>query len=140
MTRRKPVWCIIGASIGFTWTLTVLLLVVGVVSGGPVLALAQAPRSPTPAPEQGGLRVEIVARGLEHPWALAFLPDGRQLVFVWDRASSPTVELRLTRPGKRVTAYELDGGGAAWADFDGRVIGGVKLTMGEVRMFEVEGG
>ena len=28
----------------------------------------------------GNLAVETVARGLDHPWALAFLPDGRMLV------------------------------------------------------------
>src|SRR5215468_7399927 len=32
-------------------------------------------------PTQAGLiKVETVARGLEHPWGLAFLPDGRMLV------------------------------------------------------------
>jgi glucose/arabinose dehydrogenase len=41
---------------------------------------AQAPRSPTPQPTKGVVRVETVARGLEHPWALEFLPDGRMLV------------------------------------------------------------
>jgi glucose/arabinose dehydrogenase len=48
----------------------------------PVLALAaaEAPRSPTPRPVDGALRVETVAQGLEHPWGLAFLPDGRLLV------------------------------------------------------------
>jgi glucose/arabinose dehydrogenase len=52
------------------------------VSGAPVLAQgqAQAPRSPTPTPVKAAVRVETVARGLEHPWALAFLPDGRMLV------------------------------------------------------------
>jgi glucose/arabinose dehydrogenase len=43
-------------------------------------AAAQAPRSPTPAPTEGVVRAETVARGLEHPWGLAFLPDGRMLV------------------------------------------------------------
>lgn len=41
---------------------------------------AQAPRSPTPAPVKGTLKVENIAKGLEHPWSLAFLPDGRMLV------------------------------------------------------------
>jgi glucose/arabinose dehydrogenase len=30
--------------------------------------------------QHGTVRVETVARGFEHPWALAFLPDGRLLV------------------------------------------------------------
>src|SRR5688572_28769555 len=41
---------------------------------------AQAPRSPTPDPVNALIRVETFARGLEHPWGLAFLPDGRMLV------------------------------------------------------------
>ncbi len=45
-------------------------------------APAQGPaqRSPTPSSTPGVVRAEVVARGLEHPWALAFLPDGRILV------------------------------------------------------------
>ena len=38
-------------------------------------AVAQAFRS-----EQVPFRVEVVTQGLDHPWALAFLPDGRFLV------------------------------------------------------------
>jgi glucose/arabinose dehydrogenase len=59
-----------------------LLAVLGVVSGLPWLATSQseAPRSPTPAPVAAPVRVHTVARGLEHPWGLAFLPDGRMLV------------------------------------------------------------
>jgi glucose/arabinose dehydrogenase len=47
---------------------------------------AQAPRggpaqsSPQPRPIEGKVGTETVAEGLEHPWALAFLPDGRMLV------------------------------------------------------------
>jgi glucose/arabinose dehydrogenase len=46
----------------------------------PWLAQAQAPRSPTPAPIKGALKVGNIAIGLEHPWSLAFLPDKRMLV------------------------------------------------------------
>jgi glucose/arabinose dehydrogenase len=43
-------------------------------------ATADAVRSPSPAVLEGAVRTEVVARGLEHPWGLAFLPDGRYLV------------------------------------------------------------
>jgi len=44
-------------------------------------ALAQeAPRSPTPRPVKLPARVTDVVRGLEHPWGLAFLPEGGMLV------------------------------------------------------------
>jgi len=39
-----------------------------------------APRSPTPRSVEGRVGAETVAKGLDHPWALAFLPDGRMLV------------------------------------------------------------
>ena len=32
------------------------------------------------ATEAGPVRVQVIAQGFEHPWALAFLPDGRMLV------------------------------------------------------------
>jgi aldose sugar dehydrogenase len=80
MARQMTVWCIIGGPPGFTRALAALVLVAGLVAGAPMLAQAQAPRSPTPEPLKGAVRVETVIRGLEHPWALAFLPDGRLLV------------------------------------------------------------
>jgi glucose/arabinose dehydrogenase len=45
-------------------------------------APAQDPaiQSPTPASTPGVVHAVTVAEGLEHPWGLAFLPDGRMLV------------------------------------------------------------
>lgn len=56
-------------------TMTMALLAAGV--GGMALApetLAQ------PLTETSDYRIETVAEGLEYPWSLAFLPDGRMLV------------------------------------------------------------
>ena len=39
-----------------------------------------ADRSPTPRPITGVVHAEEWARGLEHPWGIEFLPDGRALV------------------------------------------------------------
>ncbi len=68
------------------------------------LALAQPPRSPTlgdgpwvfEAAGEVEVRVSIVARGLEHPWALAFLPGGDMLV------TETPGRLRLIRDGELV--------------------------------------
>jgi glucose/arabinose dehydrogenase len=46
-----------------------------------VLALGAAPAAAQTFPSSAGdLKVETVARGLDHPWAIAFLPNGRMLV------------------------------------------------------------
>lgn len=43
-------------------------------------AEGQAHRSPTPASVEAPIKVETFASGLERPWGMAFLPDGRILV------------------------------------------------------------
>jgi hypothetical protein len=65
-------------------------------------------------------------------------PDGRQLVFVWDRVGSATVDLELTRGGGRVTLFGLDGKQSSWAASDGRTIREVPLLPGQVRIFAVD--
>jgi glucose/arabinose dehydrogenase len=47
----------------------------------------------TASAQAAGYRVETVASGLEHPWSLAFLPDGRMLV------TERPGRLRLIEPG-----------------------------------------
>lgn len=54
-------------------------------SAVPVMALTLAgslalPESDAVADEQPAYEIETLAQGLEHPWSLAFLPDGRMLV------------------------------------------------------------
>jgi aldose sugar dehydrogenase len=56
------------------------LLIACVTAGAPLPVQAQAPRSPTPAPVKGVVHVQTIAKGLEHPWGVAFLPDKRMLV------------------------------------------------------------
>jgi aldose sugar dehydrogenase len=59
---------------------TCLLLVAFVSACAPTPVQGQAPRSPTPASIKGVVDVQTIAKGLEHPWSLAFLSDKRMLV------------------------------------------------------------
>jgi len=74
-----------------------IAIAVGLLGHAPGWAQGQAPRSPTPSPVAGAVRVETLARGLEHPWALAFLPDGRLLV------TERPGQLRTVERGGRVS-------------------------------------
>jgi aldose sugar dehydrogenase len=56
-----------------------------------------AQRSPQPKPIEGVVSTETVASELEHPWALAFLPDGR--ILVTERPG----RLRIVSPTGRVS-------------------------------------
>lgn len=37
-------------------------------------------QSPGAIPESGSIKLKTIAKGLKHPWGMAFLPDGRMLV------------------------------------------------------------
>ena len=77
-----------------TRTLRLGMIAAVVLLGLPALA-QEAPRSPTPTPVRLPARAVDVVRGLEHPWGLAFLPDGRLLV------TERPGRLRLVTPGGR---------------------------------------
>jgi hypothetical protein len=87
----------------------------------------------------GELQVRVTQGKAGELYHHAFIrPDGHQLAFVWDRTSSPTVELELPRPASRITAYEVDGRPSPWATADGRTISSVRLEPARVRIFEAE--
>ncbi len=86
---------------------TCLLLVAFVSACAQAPVQGQAPRSPTPASVKGVVDVQTIAKGLEHPWSLAFLPDKRMLV-----TERPG---RLRIPAKAARGPPLRGGGLASA-------------------------
>jgi glucose/arabinose dehydrogenase len=61
--------------------------------GVPVVALGDGPFTLDTA-EQHKIRVSVVTRGLSHPWALAFLPDGSMLI------TERPGRIRIVRGGK----------------------------------------
>ena len=73
---------------------------------------AQAPHSTTPRPIAAPVRVETVARGLEHPWGLEFLPDGRMVVTERPgRLRLVTSDGRLSEPLQGVPRVFAEGQG-----------------------------
>ncbi|HEX8407569.1 MAG TPA: PQQ-dependent sugar dehydrogenase [Thermoanaerobaculia bacterium] len=65
----------------FVTTLFVAASLLATSLTAPLLIAQAAPKSPTPKPVAlPKVTVTTVARGLEHPWGLAALPDGRMLV------------------------------------------------------------
>lgn len=82
--------------------------------------------------------VEVIAGRAGELYHHVFIrPDGRQVVFLWDKRGTPVLELRLPHTGEAATEYRLDGSGAAYLDFDGRTLRNVRLTPGEVRVFAI---
>jgi hypothetical protein len=65
-------------------------------------------------------------------------PDGVQVLFIYDKAGSPTVNITLDRPGSRAIAYALDGSSTPAPLDGGTVLGEIALTPGEVAIFAIE--
>lgn len=65
-------------------------------------------------------------------------PDGKQVLFVYDKRAAPTVDVSLQRPGRRAIAYALDGTAAVYPAFDGTTLSNIALSPGEVAIFVVE--
>jgi hypothetical protein len=64
-------------------------------------------------------------------------PDARQVLIVWDKRGSPSLELTLARRGSRATEYTLDGRPVPFHQFDGTTLRRVRLVPGHVRIFEI---
>ena len=62
------------------YAVTILVGATVACQNAPAAQDGPAQRSPNPRPRSDGIEIETVARGLEHPWGLALLPDGRFLV------------------------------------------------------------
>src|SRR3954466_7118664 len=63
-----------------------------------LLTLSAVANAQTFKSSAGDLKVETVAGGLSHPWALAFLPDGRMLV------TERPGRMRIVTPGGKLLA------------------------------------
>ncbi|MBI3802473.1 MAG: beta-galactosidase [Nitrospirae bacterium] len=82
--------------------------------------------------------VEITAGKTEAFYHHLFVrPNGGQLLFVWDKRGSPTVNLRVARQGSAAREYALDGTPSSYPAFDGWTLRNIQLTPGNVRIFEI---
>ncbi|MFC7051866.1 PQQ-dependent sugar dehydrogenase [Hansschlegelia quercus] len=77
----------------------VIALVAGLLAaGGAATAFAQSKKAGPIQSEKQAFTVETVAEGLERPWSLAFMPDGRMLV------TEKAGRLRLVAPDGKLSA------------------------------------
>ncbi len=65
-------------------------------------------------------------------------PDGSQILFIYDKTASPTVQVSLKTRARKAYKYELDGSFAAYPAFDGRKLENIQLTAGNVAVFRIE--
>lgn len=63
-------------------------------------------------------------------------PDGRQVLFLWDKRENPTLRIKA-RQGSEAWEHGLDGKSTAFKSFNGQSLEGVRLQPGQVRIFEI---
>lgn len=71
-------------------------------------------------------------------WRLFRRPDGKQVLFIYDKKASPTVTVRLRTPGTRAFKYELDGTSTEYPRFDGTVLSDIRLAPDQVAIFRID--
>ena len=71
-------------------------------------------------------------------WHLFKRADGKQVLFVYDKAASPTVQISLQTGGTTAYKYELSGAAAKYADFDGKTLSDIQLKPGNVAIFRID--
>jgi hypothetical protein len=65
-------------------------------------------------------------------------PDGKQVLFLYDKSGDPTIRVSLRNPGQTAVKYQLDGTSTNYASFDGRTLYNIKLTGGNVAIFRID--
>src|SRR4029450_3096360 len=90
-------------------------LLAGLLAMLPACRSPQAEPASTASPPRGKARVTEVARGLEHPWAVALLPDGDFLI------TERPGRVRRTSPDGRIGA-PLAGVPTVWAHGQGGLL------------------
>jgi hypothetical protein len=65
-------------------------------------------------------------------------PDGKQVVFVYDKEASPTVKVTLPLKGKTAYRYDLAGSARVYDGFDGETLQDVRLAAGDVAIFRID--
>jgi hypothetical protein len=64
-------------------------------------------------------------------------PDARQVLFIYDKEASPTLDITLQTRGARAILYQLDGSSAPYTAFDGTTLHDVELQAGAVTIFAI---
>ncbi|MBA3961744.1 MAG: beta-galactosidase [Chthoniobacterales bacterium] len=65
-------------------------------------------------------------------------PDGTQILFVYDKTSTPTVSVALEIAGSKAYKYNYDGSFAAYPAFDGTTLPAITLTPGTAAIFRID--